>query len=110
MSEKSPARFFVIDCYRIFRNIASYNGNDFINLSLDDQNIPYIFTLQYEVDTAYTSVPKFYNTHYTQYKLSLATSPNIVGSGESYYFKTAGTYKLTINLITFEITAELLPE
>ena len=87
-----------------------YNGNDFINLSLDDQNISYIFTLQYEVDTAYTSVPKFYNTHYTQYKLSLATSPNIVGSGESYYFKTTGTYKLTINLITFEITAELLPE
>ena len=63
------------------------------------------------VDTKYTtSVPSFYNSHYTKYKLTVTNSPEVMASGKNYYFKKIGNYKITINLKTFELTAELLPE
>ena len=88
-----------------------YNGSEFINLELVNQNVPYIFTYQIEVDTKNTtSVPNFYNTHYNKYDLDIVDSPEVISGTKYSYFKEIGTYKLTINLKTFELRVELLPE
>ena len=128
--EKSNIRIFIGGNYDVYINSKTYevkleltnpetadytcvyyDGSEFINLALVDENVPYIFSYQIQVSTQNTtSVPKFYNTHYSQYKLSITNSPDVMGSGNYYYFKKIGTYNLTINLKTFELTAELLPE
>lgn len=129
-SEKHSIRIFIGGNYNIYINSKTYevrlelinvetadytcvyyDGSDFIDLELVDSNIPYIFTYQLDVDTKYsTSLPHFYNNHYSEYKLSVVSSPELMSSGKYHYFKTIGTYKITINLKTFEISAELLPE
>ena len=63
-----------------------------------------------DVDEQYTTVPHFYNANYSEYKLTVVNSPDVMLTGTSYYFKKIGTYKITINLKTFELTVELLPQ
>ena len=88
-----------------------HNGSEFITLQKETANIPYIFTFQLEVTTQYTTnIPKFYNAHYSEYTLNVTNSPDVMQGSSSYYFKKIGTYNITINLKTFELTAELLPE
>lgn len=88
-----------------------YNGSDFITIQPENQAVPYIFTYEIYVDTQNTTnVPHFYNSHYTEYQLLVVNSPEVLSSGKYNYFKKIGTYKITINLKTFELTAELLPE
>lgn len=88
-----------------------YNGNDFIPVELADSNVPYIFTYQITADSTYsTALHKLYSKDYGEYTFTLTNSPDIMTAGKSYYCKKAGTYKVTANLKTFELTAELLPE
>lgn len=88
-----------------------YDGANFINLEPYDTGVPYIFRQRLTVDTQYTtSLPKFHTTKYKTYKLTVIPSDLLTGGGKNYYFKQVGTYDLIINLKTFEISVELLPE
>ncbi|MBO5287248.1 MAG: hypothetical protein J6B34_03905 [Clostridia bacterium] len=92
-------------------NCVYYDGNDFISLKPYDSSTPYIFRQRLVVDTKYTtSVPNFHTEKYTTYDLTVAESDLLLGSGDNYYFKNPGTYDIIINLKTFEISVELLPE
>ncbi len=87
-----------------------YDGADFITLQPYDIAVPYVFHYQITVDK-YDSLPKFHSEKYQTYDLTVVDTANILmGSGSNKYFKQAGTYDLIINLKTFEITAEILPE
>lgn len=91
-----------------------YDGNDFIPLELENNAVPYIFTYQITANTPYnplesgnTKLHTLYSENYGEYKLTIINSPDI---NAYHYCKKAGTYKVTVNLMTFELTAELLPE
>ena len=87
-----------------------YDGSNFITLTPQSANAPYIFNYQIYADEQYVNVPSFYNKSYKKYLLSVTNSPDVSGSGNYHYFKKIGTYNITINLKAFELTAELLPE
>lgn len=89
-----------------------YDGTDFITLEPYDSAVPHVFHQRIVVTTKYTTdLPKFHTEHYKTYDLTVIdTTDVLMGSGSNYYFKEVGTYDLIINLKTFEITAELLPE
>ena len=87
-----------------------YDGTDFITLQPYALDVPYIFHYQITVDK-YNSLPDFHTANYKTYDLTVVdTTDVLMGSGSNHYFKNAGTYNLIINLKTFEISAELLPE
>ncbi|MBR1968216.1 MAG: hypothetical protein IKA11_02330 [Clostridia bacterium] len=87
-----------------------YDGADFITLQPYEAGVPYIFHHQITVDK-YDSLPDFHSANYRTYSLTVVdTGKVLISSGKSCYFKNAGTYNLIINLKTFEITVELLPE
>ena len=89
-----------------------YDGTDFIELQPCEVDVPYIFRQRIEVDTDYTtSIPSFHSTSYRTYQLTVVDTEDVLmGSGRNYYFKKAGTYDVIINLKTFEISAERVPE
>ena len=89
-----------------------YDGADFVTLEPYDSDVAYIFRQRIAVDTNYTtSLPKFHSAKYTTYDLTVVDPADVLmGSGKNYYFKQAGNYEVIINLKTFEITAERLPE
>lgn len=89
-----------------------YDGAEFIELTPYEEDCPYIFRQRIVVDTKYTtSLPKFHTKNYRTYRLTVVDEANVLmNGGSNYYFKQIGTYDIIINLKTFEITAELLPE
>ncbi len=93
-------------------NCVYYDGNDFIKLQPHDDSIPYVFRQRITVDTKNTtSLPKFYTENYKTYKLKVVDNSNLLSfSGKYYYFKNVGVYDLIVNLKTFEVAVELLPE
>lgn len=93
-------------------SLVYYDGNDFIELSPYEEDVPYVFHKQLVVDTKYTtSLPKFHTSAYRTYNLTVEDASNLLmGSEGEYTFKKAGTYNLIINLKEFKITVELLPE
>lgn len=87
-----------------------YDGTDFIELQPYEADVPYIFRQRIVVTTKYTtSLPKFHTTKYRTYDLKVVDTMGVLTSSGSS-FKQPGTYDVIINLKTFEITAELLPE
>lgn len=85
-----------------------YDGNNFNVLSPYDASVPYVFRQRVEVTTKYTtSLPKFHTEKYRTYDLSAVASDLITAGGN---FKNPGTYDVIVNLKTFEISVELLPE
>ncbi|MDD7397803.1 MAG: hypothetical protein PUG65_00325 [Firmicutes bacterium] len=87
-----------------------YDGTEFIMLQPYETDVPYIFHYQITVDK-YDNLPDFHSANYRTYDLIVVDTTNVLmGSGSNHYFKNSGTYNLTINLKTFEITVELLPE
>jgi len=89
-----------------------YDGQNFNTLSPTSLDTPYIFRQRIIVETKYTtSVPDFYSLKYKAYSFTVVDPANLLLDGEEdHYFKQPGTYDLIINLQTFEITVELLPE
>lgn len=88
-----------------------YDGNDFIELEPYDVSVPYVFRKRIVVDVSYTTLPNFHTTKYKTYDLTVIDETNLLISGNKYhYFKTVGTYDVVVNLKTFEISVELLPE
>lgn len=88
-----------------------YDGSDFIELEPYDDSTPYVFRHRFTVDRKYTTnIPHFYSLCYNEYSFSYADSPLIITNGDYHYFKDIGTYDIIINLKTFEIRIELLPE
>lgn len=87
-----------------------YDGTDFITLQPYESDVPYVFRQRIVVTTQYTtSLPKFHTTKYNTYDLKVVDTMGVLTSSGSS-FKQPGTYDVIINLKTFEITAELLPE
>ena len=97
-----------------------YKDGNFVDLELADQNVNYIFKYRYEATrdiggygVMSDDVPDIYNASYQKYNLTPTddsmTYLRAYSSG-GYYFKTRGTYDLTINLLDFTITIEKLPE
>ena len=87
-----------------------YNGTDFITLQPYETDVPYVFHYQITVDKN-DNLPNFHSANYGTYDLTVVDTANVLtGSGSNYGFKNAGTYNLIINLKTFEIMAERLPE
>lgn len=87
-----------------------YDGNDIAPVDLYEQGTPYIFHKRIEVTDTYEAMPKFYTSAYREYALDVAEASVVSKTGKSYYFRKTGTYDLIINLKTFEITIEQLPE
>ena len=88
-----------------------YEDGDFKTLQPSESNVPYIFKKRITVERKYQNLPDFYSDNYTNYKLSVVDIASVLycNDGE-YYFKQVGSYDLTINLQTFELTVEMLPE
>lgn len=87
-----------------------YDGTEFITLQPYETDVPYIFHYQITVDK-YDNLPDFHSANYRTYDLIVVDTTNVLmGSGSNHYFKNKGTYNLIINLKTFEITVESLPE
>ena len=85
-----------------------YDGTDFITLQLYESDVPYVFRQRIVVTTQYTTkIPDFHTAKYRTYDLTVVDTMNVLMSN---YFKQPGTYDVIVNLKTFEITAELLPE
>ncbi|MBQ9103626.1 MAG: hypothetical protein IJY57_00885 [Clostridia bacterium] len=87
-----------------------YDGNDFFDLQPVDQSTPHLFKIRLDVDDEYTSVPKFYSSKYTDFDLTINSSAHLTKTERSAYFKTIGTYDITVDLLNFEISVELLAE
>ena len=85
-----------------------YDGTDFITLQPYESDVPYVFRQRIVVTTQYTTrIPDFHTAKYRTYDLTVVDTMNVLMSN---YFKQPGTYDVIVNLKTFEITAELLPE
>lgn len=85
-----------------------YDGTDFITLQPYESDVPYVFRQSIVVTTQYTTrIPDFHTAKYRTYDLTVVDTMNVLMSN---YFKQPGTYDVIVNLKTFEITAELLPE
>ena len=89
-----------------------YDGTEFIDLEPYQVDVPYVFHYKVEVTTNNsTSIPKFHSAHYQTYDLTPINSDNLLShTTKDWYFIKAGTYDVVINLKTFEISFELLPE
>ena len=103
--------------YTICKYVKNESGKyNFVDLELADSTVPYVFIDQYVADRNYVcSLPSYYTKAYKEYSLtSQNSSASLIESeykGETYcYFKTQGTYNITINLLDFTITVEKLPE
>lgn len=73
-----------------------------------ESDVPYVFRQRIVVTTQYTTrIPDFHTAKYRTYDLTVVDTMNVLMSN---YFKQPGTYDVIVNLKTFEITAELLPE
>ncbi|MBR2023483.1 MAG: hypothetical protein IJ996_03100 [Clostridia bacterium] len=86
-----------------------YDGTDFIELQPYETDVPYVFRYSITVDV-YESMPSFYSTAYKEYVFTPIRNEWLMVNGTHAYFKQVGKYDVVINLKTFEITAELLPE
>lgn len=86
-----------------------YDGTDFIDLEKENKEIPYIFVKELTVEKN-QRLPNFYSAKYKAYDLSLIETNLLSKYGENYYFKQSGTYKVTVNLLNFEISVELIPQ
>ncbi|MBQ3115750.1 MAG: hypothetical protein IJC07_01845 [Clostridia bacterium] len=82
-----------------------YNGEDFIDLNKVSEQTPYLFTMELTAEKN-QRLPNFYSAKYRTYNLSLKEANLFSKYGDSYYFKQAGTYKVTIDLLNFEIQVE----
>lgn len=88
-----------------------YDGSEFHELAPYDASVPYVFRQRLEVTTKYTtSVPDFHTKNYKTYDLTTLASEYLMKGNYDCYFKEIGTYDIIINLKTFEITVELLPQ
>lgn len=89
-----------------------YDGEEFIVLEPYDEAVPYVFRQRIKVDTKYTtSLPKFHTENYITYSLAVVESDLLSKSSKNYYyFKQPGTYDVIVNLRTFTISVEVVPE
>lgn len=88
-----------------------YDGTDFITLAPYEEAVAYLFRQRIVVEDANERLPDFHTEKYRTYDLTVVDEAGFLKSvGSSYYFKKAGTYDVIVNLKTFEITVELLPE
>ena len=76
-------------------------------VSAEDPSVPYIFNYSITV-RKYQSLPVMVSADYIMYDLSLAPSEHV--DSEYEMFQTPGTYRLEINLKTFTVTAEYVPQ
>ena len=88
-----------------------YDGSEFTELTPYEVNVPYVFRQRITVDTKYTtSVPDFHTANYRTYKLTVLDSEWLINGSNYSYFKEVGMYDVIVNLKTFEVTVERLPE
>lgn len=98
-------------------------ADDLVKLALVNENVNYEFEFQCRVTSQVVGnyeivseeLPKIYNAKYQKYNLvptveSLDLLRKSGNKDDLYYFKKAGTYRLIINLKTFEIGVELISD
>ena len=91
----------------------TYLNGEFITLSPKDPNVPYLFEYNYEATSDVggygimsDDVPSFYNKTYKEYALTVEESPLLGKGSKKYYFKKAGKYILTIDLLNLTLKVE----
>ena len=82
-------------------------SDDIITLTPEDPSVPYIFNYTITVRER-QSLPIFVSAGFTMYDLAL--NPSEYVNSEYEKFITAGTYRLEINLKTFTVTANYIPQ
>ncbi|MBQ3066867.1 MAG: hypothetical protein IJD18_02450, partial [Clostridia bacterium] len=88
-----------------------HDGTDFVELQPYEADVPYVFRLTFVVDTKYTtSLPKFYTSSYNTYDLTVVQSDLLSSTEQNHYFKNPGTYSIVVNLQTFQVSVELMPQ
>lgn len=83
-----------------------YYDGEFHTLQPAETDIPYIFHQNFVAEETFVSVPDFYTINYLGYDLTIEESPLLVNG----YFKNPGSYKIIVNLKTFTISVEQLPQ
>lgn len=92
-------------------NCVCYDGLNYNVLTPNDEQLPHVFSMRLVTTENSTGLPYFLSKAYKKYDLTVIASTDVVSKvGKSCYLRKAGTYDLTINLRTFEITIEKLPE
>lgn len=96
---------------------AVYENNQLTNLELLNNDINYIFKYQLTVkterygnyDVVVATLPKIYNSAYIEFNLAPTNESMSLlrESSGKYYFKNAGDYTITINLVEFTISVSL---
>ncbi|MBQ9756068.1 MAG: hypothetical protein IJV99_00545 [Clostridia bacterium] len=86
-----------------------YDGANFIELQPYEVDVPYVFHFQLNAEK-HDFFPNFYSTAFRKYSLKVTQTDYVVSTGNSYFFTRTGRHNLIINLRTFEISVELLPE
>jgi hypothetical protein len=91
----------------------TYLNGEFITLSPKDPSVPYLFEYNYEATSDVggygvmsDDVPSFYNKTYKEYVLTVEESPLLGKGSKKYYFKKAGKYILTIDLLNLTLKVE----
>lgn len=84
-----------------------YENGEPVSLTAPDDSQPYLFTYQRTMKRL-SSVPILVSKDYLIYELSAVPSDAFIEGSD--YFVEAGTYIMTINLKTFEVSAERIPE
>ena len=87
-----------------------YDGTDFVTLQPYETGVPYIFRRRVTASRLDFVPDDYYSEEYKRYDLTVLPSPEVTSSGDTAFFKDAGTYDLTINLKTFSISVERVPE
>ncbi|MBQ8882692.1 MAG: hypothetical protein IJY70_04815, partial [Clostridia bacterium] len=83
-----------------------YPADEFYTLQPIEQDVPYIFHQNFVTEETLIRVPDFYTINYRGYDLTIEESPLLVNG----YFKNPGSYKIIVNLKTFTISVEQLPQ
>ena len=110
------AKTYVVRLQLVDANSATYScvyhdGTDFVVLQPYEADVPYVFRLTFVVDTKYTtSLPKFYTSSYNTYDLTVVQSDLLSSTEQNHYFKNPGTYSIVVNLQTFQVSVELMPQ
>lgn len=106
-------RVEVSDPSKLVYHCLTYRDGGFVTLSPKDPSTPYIFEYEYEATSdvggyglVSDDLPKFYSKSYEEYKFTVEESSLLGNYNGSYYFKKAGHYLITINLLELTLKVE----
>ncbi len=107
----------VSDPSKLVYHCTTYKGKEKITLTPKDASVPYVFEYLYEATSdvggyglVSDDLPKFYNKSYKEYNFNVEES-SLLGCYEGkYYFKKAGSYKITLDLLNLTLKVETIDQ